>query len=165
MIWTLHQAVLALHILLAITWVGGVLFVAWGVFPASHILTYENQRLFLQKMMKNTHWILTSIGIGVIASGIMLGTLLGPIRSYDTLFGTPYGQKWLTAIIVGIITLIWGVVVGYREAMKLFANKQLWTEAERGNKQALENALFKMASLESVEVIGFIALIFIMISF
>src|SRR5699024_3094909 len=140
MIWTLHQAVLALHILLAVTWVGGVLFVAWGVFPASHILTYENQRLFLQKMMKHTHWILTSISIGVIASGIMLGTLLGPIRNYDTLFETPYGQKWLTAIIVGIITLIWEIIIEKREAMKLIANKQLWTEAERGNKQALENA-------------------------
>src|SRR5699024_7936491 len=164
MIGTLHQAGLALHIVLAVTWVGGVLFVAWGVLPASHILTYESQRLLLRNMMKHTHWILTSIGIGVIAGRIVLGSSFRASRSYDTLFETPYGQKWLTAIIVGIITLIWGVVIGYREAMKLFANKQLWTEAERGNKQELENALFKMASLESVEIIGFIALIFIMIS-
>lgn len=165
MIWILHQAVLVIHILLAITWVGGVLFVGWGVFPAAKILSYEHQRIFFKNLMQHAHWILTSFGIGVIATGFMLGTLLGPIRSFEALITTPYGQKWLAALIIGCFTLIWGIAVGYREAMKVFSNKLLWIEAEAGNKVPLEDALLKMSILESVEIVGFIVLILLMVSF
>src|SRR5699024_12731952 len=46
MIWTLHQLLLGTHIFSAILWVGGVLFIGWGVFPAVRYFTYENQRKF-----------------------------------------------------------------------------------------------------------------------
>lgn len=166
MVETLHPFILAIHIFLAIIWVGGVLFVGWGVFPTvAQNLSFEQQRIFFQMLMKNTHWLFTSAGIGVIVTGIYLGTLLGPIRNSYVLWHTPYGHKWLAALIIAILTLLWGILVGYRQAMKVFQDKSIWEQAEANNKEALHIALIKVAALESVEIIGFISLIFLMIAF
>lgn len=35
MYWAIYQIVLGIHILLGIAWVGGILFVGWGVFPVA----------------------------------------------------------------------------------------------------------------------------------
>lgn len=46
MIWTMYQTVLWLHIVIAILWVGGVMFVGWAVYPASNKLDRAQQRTF-----------------------------------------------------------------------------------------------------------------------
>src|SRR5699024_12871696 len=44
MLWEVRQILLIVHILLAIIWVGGVLVVGWGVFPAARTLMYIDKR-------------------------------------------------------------------------------------------------------------------------
>ena len=41
------------------------------------------------------------IGVGV--TGILLGTIFGPVKSFEALLGTPYGLTFLTAIAFGLL--------------------------------------------------------------
>jgi len=164
MLLQLREFVLGVHILLAIIWVGGVLFVGWGVFPAAKSLAYHVQRSFFLTLMRFTHWFFTGAGTGVILTGMILGTVLGPIRTWDQVWQTTYGNTWFTALVIGVVTLVWGVVIAYRQSIKIFTNTAIWQEASAGNPRKLNKALFRIALTESVEVIGFMLLIYLMIS-
>jgi len=159
----MRTILLIVHILLGITWAGGIMFIGWGVFPASLHLSLEKQRLFLIKLMKGTHHLFSLIGAFVILTGILLGTVYGPLHSWDAIWNTRYGNIWLTALTVGIITLLWGIFVGYREMMIIFKDDFLWHEAEEGNKKPLLLQLFRLAVLESLEVVGFLTLVVLMV--
>lgn len=163
MIWQLHQIVLGIHIFLGIVWVGGILFVGWGVYPAVKTMEVSAQRKFLYTLMNKTHVLFSLVGVGVIATGIILGTVLGPIKSIDILLNTTYGKLWLTALIIGLITLAYGIFVGYKQTMKMLHNDTIWKMAEKGYNTPLSRAMFFTAAVESVEVLGFIVLLTIMI--
>lgn len=154
-----HHLLLGIHIFLAIIWVGGILFVGWGIYPVARKMPYEEQRVFLQSLMQWTHLIFAGTGIGVITTGILLGTVLGPIKHWETIWNTTYGNIWVTALIIALITLFWGVFIGYKQSMNVFSNDKLWKDAEAGNTKSLNKAMFITAAVESVEVIGFAALI------
>ncbi|WP_044161226.1 hypothetical protein [Virgibacillus sp. MSP4-1] len=160
--WIIHQTVLSIHIFLAIIWVGGILFVGWGIYPAIQSLSIPNQRQFLFVLMKKTHLWLTLAGSGVVLTGILLGTVLGPVRTWNTLWSTTYGNIWLTALVVGLFTLAWGIFVGYKQTMQMLNNDTIWKIAEKGYKTPLERAMFMTALLEGVEVIGFFTLLTLM---
>lgn len=163
MLWDIRQLLLAFHIFLAILWVGGVLFVGWGVFPAAQFLGYEIQRKFFHSLMQWTHWLFTALGSVVILTGILLGTAFGPISSWNNVFQTTYGNIWFTALIVGIFTLLWGVIIGYRYSMHVFNNIAIWKDAANGNNKTLIRSLTKLAAIESVEGFGFVILIYLMV--
>ncbi|SFD95914.1 hypothetical protein SAMN05216238_106149 [Lentibacillus persicus] len=161
--WELRQALLIVHILLAITWVGGILFIGWGVYPALRKMTFLQQRQILLALMQWSHKFLTGAGAGVILTGILLGTVFGPISQWGDIVDTRYGNIWFTALVIGSITLLWGIFVGFKQSIKVFGNTRLWQQADHGNKQPLFKALIKIALLESVEVAGFAALIMLMV--
>ncbi|OZU87167.1 hypothetical protein CIL03_18385 [Virgibacillus indicus] len=161
----MREIILLIHILLAIVWAGGIMFIGWGVYPASMKLSLSIQRQFLITLMKWSHHFLTLAGFFVVLTGIILGTVLGPIHSWNMLWNTDYGNTWLTALGIGIFTLLWGIFIGYREMMHIFTDDFLWKEAENGNKRPLIRELVRLAALESVEVISFVVLIYLMISF
>src|SRR5699024_3945406 len=102
-------------------------------------------------------------GSVVILTGIALGTIFGPIRTWDTLLYTPYGILWLTALIVAIFTPLWGMFVGYKYAMSIISNEGLWNMAADGNRNPLRIAFIKASVIEGVEAIGFIVLIICMV--
>src|SRR5699024_4507348 len=148
----LRQILLSIHILLAIVWVGGVLFIGWGVYPASRKLAPQQQRIFLKSLMEWTHRLLTLAGIGVITTGILLGTAAGPLQSFHDIWHTTYGNIWVSALIISLLTLAWGIFVGYRHSLKVLGNDSLWMHAENGNHQPLTKAMLITAAVESVEV-------------
>ena len=43
-------------------------------------------------------------GASTVLLGVLWGTVFGPIRSWSVLFGTPYGNTWLVALLVAIVT-------------------------------------------------------------
>lgn len=163
MSWTIHQTVLWIHIFLAINWVGGLLFVGWGVFPAIRLLGIQDGRRMVKAVMKHSHYLFTLAGAGVILTGILLGTWLGLVKNMEALWHTTYGNLWFTALIIGIITLLWGTFVGYPYAMKVLSNNHIWDRAVAGNGFPLGKALFKLIMVESVEGIGFVVLLALMI--
>lgn len=163
MAWVVHQILLVIHIFLAIVWVGGILFIAWGVYPATKKLAVKERRRFLRSLMQWTHWLFTLAGIGVITTGILLGTVAGPIHHWRYVWGTSYGNIWFTALIIATFTLLWGAFVGYKQSMKVFSNDSLWERAEAKDSTSLTKAMLITAVVESVEVIGFFALIICMV--
>lgn len=163
--WEVRQILLMVHILLAIIWVGGVLFVGWGVFPAARTLTYKVQREFFHALMKWTHWLFTLAGTGVIATGTLLGTVGGPIKTWNDIWQTTYGHIWATAFIVATFTLLWGITFGYKQSMKVFSEEErwIWKMAANGDKHPLNQSMLKIVVIEGVEAIGFIILIALMV--
>src|SRR5690625_1069774 len=114
MLLLIRQIILIIHILLGIIWVGGILFVGWGVYPAVKTMEIPNQRLFLYTMMKRTHILFSLAGASVIFTGVLLGTTLGPIQQWRDLLNTTYGTLFLAALFIGVFTLAWGTFIGYR---------------------------------------------------
>ena len=164
MAWEVRQIILVIHILLATIWVGGVLFVGWGIFPVvTRTLKMPIQREFFLTLIRWTHWLFTTVGIGVILTGILLGTVMGPIRQYNDIWDTPFGNVWIAALMVALFILTWGALVGYRYSMKTFLNEKLWIRAALGDVKPLKQAYISIAMIESVEAVGFIVLINLMI--
>lgn len=161
--WDLRQFLLFIHILLAVIWFGGVLFVGWGVFPASQKLKPTIQREFLSHLMFWIHWPLTITGLSVITTGIILGTFLGPLKTWNNILLTSYGHLFSTAFIVAILTLLWGVFIGYKHTMSVLSRKDIWDKAEEGNNKPLRKAFLGIAALESVEIAGFIIILICMV--
>lgn len=161
----IRQILLGGHILLAILWVGGILFVGWGVFPVIRKFSFTQQRQFLTRLMKHTHIIFTLIGAGVVVTGFLLGTIFGPIKGFSQVLETSYGIKFLLANGLGIFALVWGAVIGYRKTMKMLADDSLWSAAEAGKTKPLNKTFLQVTMIESVEIISFVCLIYLMISF
>ncbi|SDQ26525.1 hypothetical protein [Virgibacillus salinus] len=161
--WEVRQIILGIHIFLAINWIGGVMFIGWGVFPSVRNMAFAQQRKFFLALIQWSHRFLTAAGTGVILTGIVLGTIGGPIKNLDDIWHTSYGNIWLTALLIALITLLWGVFIGYRQSIKVFSDVALWETADSGDKKPLSNALRITILLESVEVSGFIALIICMV--
>src|SRR5690625_4360240 len=103
--WEIRQLILGIHIFSAITWVGGVLFIGWGVLPASQKLPFTIQRRFFLSIMEWTHWLFTIVGFIVIMTGVLLGTIFGPLKNWSAILDTTYGNIWLTALIVAVFSL------------------------------------------------------------
>ncbi|WP_245005343.1 hypothetical protein [Saccharococcus caldoxylosilyticus] len=53
--------------------------------------------------------------------------------------------------------------VSYRQAMNIFTDNSLWQQAESGDSVPLAKAMAAIVAVESVEVIGFVALIICML--
>lgn len=158
-----RQIILLTHILLGIVWVGGILFVGWGVYPVVKKLKISEQRMFLTEMMKHTHYLFSLAGAGVIATGVSLGTIFGPIKTWDALFSTTYGRLFSTAFIVGIVTLIWGIFISYPTTMRMLQNNFIWKNAEFGKWQSLQREMMKVTFVTGIEVVGFIVLLTLMV--
>src|SRR5690625_6649620 len=86
--------------------------------------------------MKLTHWLFTVTGAGVMANGTLLGTVGGPIKTWDDIWQTTYGHIWATAFIVATFTLLWGITFGYKQSMKVFSEEErwIWKMAANGDK-------------------------------
>jgi len=95
----LRVAVEWLHIVIGIAWVGAHITFDFAVLPgllrrpaaeakaANEAIVAAAQPLFMSGML-------------VVLLGIVRGTLLGPIISLDSLFGTAYGVTWLVALVL-----------------------------------------------------------------
>lgn len=161
--WDLRQLLLFIHILLAIIWFGGVLFVGWGVFPASQKLKPAVQREFLSDLMSWVHWPLTYAGLSVIITGIILGTFAGPLKNWDSIVSSSYGHIFTIALIVAVFTLLWGMFISYKHTMTVLSQTDLWDNAEKGNNKPLIKAFLGIAAIESVEIAGFVIILICMV--
>src|SRR5699024_9813771 len=114
-------------------------------------------------LMQWTHWLFTGLGSVVILSGILLGTFIGPINSWEDVLHTTYAPIWFTALFIWTFTLLSDIVFGYKYSISIFKNHVIWERDENGQKKELFIALTKLVALESVEGIGFVTLIYLMV--
>ena len=139
------------------------MFVGWGVYPSVASLPYIQQKKVLAAVMKRSHPLFIVEGIAVILTGFLLGTVLGPIHTWSDVWGTAYGQKWLAAFLIASFSLVWGAAVSYKTTMNVLMKNHLWTLASNGNITPLRRSLLFAACLASVEIAGFIFILFLMV--
>ncbi len=95
-----------LHVLFAVTWFGGHIARVLLVEPAVRTLPEASQVAFNDYVEKYATRLYVPVIIGVGITGILRGTLFGPVKSLDVLLGTPYGLSFLTAVIFGILLAV-----------------------------------------------------------
>ncbi|MBA2756005.1 MAG: hypothetical protein H0U37_00995 [Chloroflexi bacterium] len=144
-----------LHVLLGILWFGNALALAVIVIPAMNRLPIVRQREIGGAIGLRSNRIFPVVVPLIILLGIARGTVLGPIKSLDILFGTAYGLTWLAALVVTTLTFIWGlrVIVPAVEAME-----RAPVNAHGTPTAALIAATDRAKRLVLVELIGFLGI-------
>lgn len=99
-----------LHVLGGIFWFGGTLFMNFVVIPGVRVMSPGAQKEFGNAVGK-TGQIVRPIAYATIVLGILRGTVWGPIKGTDTLFGTAYGITWLVALVIAV------AMVGYSQVV------------------------------------------------
>jgi putative copper export protein len=92
-----------LHVLFAVTWFGGHISRVLLVEPAVRTLPESAQQQFNRYVELYATRIFVPVIIGVGVTGILLGTIFGPVKSFEALLGTPYGITFLAAIAFGLL--------------------------------------------------------------
>jgi uncharacterized membrane protein len=88
-----------LHVLGAIVWAGSQLFLALAVWPALLQRPESDARTFVGALMPTAARILGPAGMLTIVTGLLRGTVFGPMRSWAAL-ATPYGITFLVSILI-----------------------------------------------------------------
>lgn len=90
-----------LHVLGGIFWFGGVLFSGVIVAPALMSLQPQIAAGVFATTARRATAVSEVVGSITILLGIVRGTVLGPVKSLDFLFGTAYGITWGVALLLG----------------------------------------------------------------
>ncbi|MDQ0158272.1 hypothetical protein [Alkalibacillus salilacus] len=159
----LYNSILFLHIFFAILWVGGVMFIGWGVFPATKNLSGLIRQKVINNIMSHAHLPLALLGLAVITTGVLLGVWVGPINSVNSLITTNYGKRFMLAGVIGVATLAWGTWVSYPMMKRVLADSFIWQQAEKGHELFMNRQLFKAQFVASIEGIGFMTLLYLMV--
>ncbi|HEY7021136.1 MAG TPA: hypothetical protein VH349_08465 [Ktedonobacterales bacterium] len=97
-----------LHILSGVIWFGGYVLIDFALWPALLRRPAAEAQATLVALVKYIGPLMAASGSLVVLLGIVRGTLLGPIKSFDALLGTAYGLTWLTALVIALFLTIWG---------------------------------------------------------
>ncbi len=95
-----------LHVLSAILWFGGYAFATFVVWPALFRRPPAEARgvfdaldgpigAFIGTTAQLTFWL-----------GLLRGTVFGPVRSFDALLHTPYGHRFLAALVLTLVAIV-----------------------------------------------------------
>jgi putative copper export protein len=95
-----------LHVLFAVTWFGGHIARVLLVEPAVRTLPAESQAAFNRYVEKYATRLYVPVIVGVGITGILRGTVFGPVKSFEVLFGTPYGLTFLAAVAFGLLLAV-----------------------------------------------------------
>lgn len=96
------------HVLLGILWFGYALSMQFLIAPTLMAMPEAQQRQTFTRLGEVGARVFPVVGILVLLLGIVRGTVLGPIQSLDTLFGTSYGWIWLIALATTVAIFVNG---------------------------------------------------------
>lgn len=149
-----------LHILGGILWFGNSLVLAVILIPALDRLPIAAQREIGSHLGERSERVFMVVGPAVILIGIIRGTLLGPIKSADVLFGSAYGITWLVALVAAILTFLWGkFVIG--SAVAVMNAAPLNSDGSATEELAAATSRVKM--IATLELVGFLVIFTCMI--
>jgi uncharacterized membrane protein len=140
------------HVLLAILWFGNTLSLATITIPAISRLPLVRQQEIGAELGKRGVRVIDVVGPAVIVLGMVRGTVYGPVKSVDSLFGTAYGITWLVALVVAIATFLWGrfVIVPSTRALATAP-----VNADGSATDELGRALSRAKTVTVLELLGF----------
>lgn len=97
-----------LHVLLGIFWFGAVLYADFILIPALNTLPIPTQKAVGAAIGARGNRIIPAVAFAVLILGIIRGTVFGQVRSLEDLT-EPYGITWLVALVLTIVTIIFGL--------------------------------------------------------
>ena len=156
MVWVTYS-IQWIHEFLGIFWFGGVLYLNFVVIPAITKQPLENQRQISGTLGKLSDRIFKPVSLLVIVFGILRGTVWGPIRTLEFLFGSAYGWTFIVALLVTIGLVLWGTLVTGRAALKL--NEYPVAEVAKGTGpvfEAYKATLQRVKLFALLELLGFV---------
>ena len=146
------------HELLGIFWFGGVLYLNLVVIPAVIQQPLDQQRQISATLGKFSDRLFKPVSILVIVFGVLRGTIWGPIKTWDFLFGSGYGSTFLVALLTTVGLVLWGIFVTGRAALKL--NDYPVSEVAKGTgpvAAAYTAQLQRVKLFALLELLGFVA--------
>jgi uncharacterized membrane protein len=149
-----------LHVLLGILWFGNALVLDVIVIPAINRLPIVTQREIASYIGSRATPIFHVVVPVLVVLGIIRGTVMGPIKSVNDLFGSAYGVTWLTALSVTILTYLFGlfVIVPALRRMDLAG-----VDPDGSATPALVASTNHVKRLVALELIGFVVIFTCMI--
>ncbi len=117
-----------MHILAALVWVGGQMFGALVVWPALLRAPADRAREIMGLFGRTGAPIMSAAVQLTLGLGLLRGTLLGPMRSLDVLFGSAYGWTFLASILLTVCVMAYGG--GTRRAMmsRVWSSDGTWAD-------------------------------------
>lgn len=149
-----------LHVLLGMLWFGNALVLDVIVIPAINRLPIVRQREISSYIGSRATPIFHVVVPLIIALGFIRGTLLGPIKSVDYLLGTAYGLTWLTALVVTILTYLFGLFVIIPALRRMYAAP---VDLDGTPTPELTAAIGRVKRLVTLELLGFLVIFTCMI--
>jgi copper resistance protein D len=115
MLWG-HVIVQWLHVLLAVLWFGGTMFMALVVAPTLTTASAQAQEEIGAQIAQRMKKLFAPVGGLTILFGILNATFFGPIQSWDALWGSSYGVTVVVAVVLGIVLVVFGAGIGNKAA-------------------------------------------------
>ena len=149
-----------LHVLGGLFWFGSGLTLTFVVLPALARLPLERQREVGLAVNRAIGRVIPPVAITTLVLGILRGTVFGPVKSLEALFGSAYGLTFLVALIATIVAMVVGakLVGGSLEA--LYANDEAWRPAADGR----PSPAF-LAAAQRVRTAGYVELAIFLVIF
>jgi uncharacterized membrane protein len=141
-----------LHVLLGIMWFGNALVLDVIVIPAINRLPIVTQREISSYIGSRATPIFHVVVPLIIVLGFIRGTVLGPIKTVELLLGTAYGLTWLVALVVTVLTYLWGLFV---IIPALRAMERVPLKPDGSATAELEAATNRVKLVVSLELVGF----------
>ena len=149
---TLGLAVLQyLHVICAIFWFGSILYGDFVLAPAFQVAGREPSAAVGAAAMR----IGDRIIIPIAGLTILLGFLRGAAEGTVTQFGTLYSWTWAVSLLVGVGLMLWGIRVTSPTARRVMA---------MGPGPEFDEQFRRARTVASIEVLGFLAIIGLMIA-
>jgi uncharacterized membrane protein len=115
MLWG-HIVVQWLHVLLAVIWFGGTIFLALIVGPTLATASAQTQAEVGAQIAHRAKQLFAPVGGLTILLGIINATVFGPIQSWDALWGSTYGVTVAVSVVLGIALAVFGSMIGNKAA-------------------------------------------------
>jgi uncharacterized membrane protein len=153
-------AVQWLHVLLGILWFGNALVLDVIVIPAINRMPIVSQREVASYIGSRATPIFHVVVPSIVVLGIIRGTVMGPIKNVEVLFGSAYGLTWLTALGATIVTYLFGLFVIVPALRRM---DQAPIAADGSPTPTLAIATDRVKRLVGLELIGFLVIFTCMI--
>src|SRR5215469_8518964 len=92
-----------LHVIAGLIWAGGALLGGYLLPRAMAGKPVSEGRAVYDPFIKTAGPLMEAAGMTVLVAGILRGTVFGPVHSFATAFGTPYGLTWLMALLLSMV--------------------------------------------------------------
>ena len=147
-----------LHVFLGIFWFGGTLYLDFVIIPSVMGLPREQQPAVSKRISQQSVRVILPVATLVILIGLLRGTVFGPVRSLDFLFGTAYGITFFIGFLAALATYMWGLFVITPTAKKLEV-----VPTDEKSKMMFNSALARIKIFGQLELLGFVAILTCMI--